>query len=399
MYLISLARILMVITVLALSATFSQAQDGLLPVVFKSEGSQISFTLRKEFLPAISQIGLDVFTPEVKKVHGQIVPAGQSLVWQVQEMSRYTEGETFLYLCAVILKPINGEPHVLLGRIMQSGKKLEFRLMTERPDNLPGLGPVEFYKAMTEAMPNNGAAWFFYALAICESHRDPMGFSAIGLMPPPPPPPAMPVPVKVIPPSKEEQAQLDEEERQWKAKREALQKDLKVAQPAFVKAAELAEDCQVKDAAMAYLVAIAGEFDDEEQSRQWLLKRIESPCATKGSRAESYYALGVKQWSCAYQVTGKYANSKLKATDPFHFRAITNLADKQQFDSCLATGAAYIEKALEADPDYVDAMFYKALIYREKQKVTASPAERKKIGDEAMKIFNRTSEMMKQRNK
>ncbi len=402
MYHVSPVRILMIITVLVLSVTFSQAQDALLPVVFKSEGSQISLTLRKEFLPAISQIGMDVFTPEVKKVHGQIVPAGQSLVWQMQEMSRYTEGETFLYLCAVILKPIKGEPHVVLGRIMQSGKKLEFRLMTERPDNLPGPGPVEFHKSMTEAMPNNGVAWFFYGQAICDKHQDGMGFSAISLTPPPPPPPAPPsLPgmgaIKEIQLSKEELKQIAEDEKQWKAKHDALLKDLKVAQPFFLKAAEVADDCQIKDVAMAYLAAIAREFEDGDGERQWLLKRIEHPCATNSVKAESYYALGVKQWAGAYELSGKYASKK--AADPFHFRSFTNPADKQKFDRYVAAADEYLEKALGADPNFVDAMFYQSLIYREKQKVTANLAERKKLGDQAIKIANQATEMMKRREK
>lgn len=400
MYPVSPFRILMIIMVLALSVTFSQAQDGLLPVVFKSEGSQISFTLRKEYLPAISKIGMDVFTPEVKKVHVQVVPANQSLVWQVQEMSR-TEGDTLLYLCAVIFKPVKGESHVLLGRVMQSGKKLEFRLMTERPDNLPGLGPVEFHKSMTEAMPNNGAAWFFYGQAICDKHQNDMGFSAISLAPPPPPPAPPSLSgmgaIKEVQLSKEELKQIAEDEKKWKAEQESLLKDLKVARPAFLKAAELADDCQIKDSSMAYLAAISREFNEDEQEGQWLLKRIESPCATNSVKAESYYALGVKQWAGAYELTSKYASKK--AADPFHFRSITNPADKQQFDRYVATAAEYLEKALGADPNFVDAMYYKSLIYREKQKATANPIERKKLGDEAMKISSRATEMMKQREK
>lgn len=401
MYSVSLARILMIITVLVLSVTFSQAQDGLLPVVFKSEGSQISFTLRKELLPAISHIGLNVFTPDIKKIHEQLGPADQPLVWAVQEMSRYTEGDTYLYVGVVILKPLKGDPYVLPGQIMQSGKTLQFRLMNERPDNLPGPKPVEFYKSLTEIAPNNGAAWFFYGMAVCETHRDSMGFSPIALMPPPPPPaappPAMSVPVKVILPSKEDQARWEEEERQQKVKRDALQKDLKIVQPAFVKAAELAEDCQVKDAAMAYLAAIADEFDSTEQRRQWLFKRIESPCATNEIKAEVYYSLGVQEWSCAYQITGKYANKK--AADLFHFRAVTNPADKQQLERCLTKAPEFIEKALAMSPDYVDAMYYKSLIYRERQKVTANPVERKRLGEEAMKISNQATTIMKRTRK
>ncbi len=398
MYSISLMRSLMTVTLLFLCFSLTQAQEAHLPVIFKSEGSQISFTVKKELLPVISHLGLNVFTPDFKLVHEQIGIADKALVWEVKEMSPYTEGDTYLYVGAVILKPIKGDLYVLPGQIMQSGKKLEFRLMKERPSNIPGFTPVEFYKSLTEIAPNNSAAWFFYGVSVCEQSGT--GFSADQMTPPPPP--AAPLPpgrfvVTEVALSKEEQNRLDEEDRKWKTKVAALQKDLKVAQPAFLKAAELAVDCQTKDAAMAYLAAIAVEFDDTELQKQWLLKRIESSCATNSAKAESYYALGVKQWECAYNLTGKYANKK--AADPFHFRAISDPADKLKFGNCVTAGIEYMGKALEADPGLVDAMYYKSLIYREKQKTTANPAERKKIGVEALKIANRATEISKQRDK
>ena len=391
---------LIVAAFFCLVCRLSWAQDVLSPVIIKSEGSQFSFSLRKEFLPGISHMSLDVFTVESKRVHQEIVPADQSLVWTVKEMSRYTEGSTDLYLCVITLKPVNGELFVLPGWITQVDKKLEFRLWTERPNNLPGPSPEVFHKSLTQTMPNNGAAWFFYALAICEKQRDGLGFFTVSLSPPPPPPPAAPgarnIVLKEIPRSKEEQNQIDEEERQWKAKQAALERDMKIAQPLFLKAVELTDDCQIKDTAMAYLAAIASQLGDDDGHREWLLKRIESSCATNSAKAESYYALGVKQWECAYTLTGKYANKK--AADPFHFRAITNLADKNQFDNCAARAAEFIEKALEAQPDYVDALFYKSLIFRELQKTTADLAKRKKLEAEATKTNNRAAEVMKQRD-
>ncbi len=392
-------RWLLTAVVLCLIFPVASAQQFPEFVQFKSEGVQISFTLRKDFLPAISHMSLDVFTPDIKKVHQQVVTADQSLVWQVKQMSRYTEGNTELYLCAVTLKPVNGEPFILPGRIMQVGKKLEFQLLQERPSNLSGPTPVEFHKALTEAMPNNGSAWFFYALAICDSHRDEFGIPAISIAPPPPPPPALPssAQVKEIRLTQEEQNRIAEEDKQWKAKKAAFQKDLKIAQPAFLKAQELADDCLIKDTAMAYLAAAAGEFDDEQQRTQWLLKRAESHCAINFAKAESYFALAVNHWQCAYTLTEKYAKPKLKDSDPFHFRAIADPADKQQFDKCLADGLGYLEKALAADPYYPDAMFYKSLMYRERQKTTPNLAERKKVDLEANKIKERGMELMKQR--
>ncbi len=399
MYPISLIRGLMTVTLLFLCFSLTQAQEALLPVIFKSEGSQISFTVRKELLPVVSHISLQVLTPDAKTIHEQLGAADQPQVWEVKEMSRYTEGDTYLYLGAVILKPLKGDPCVLLGQIWQSGKKLEFRLMAKRPNNLPGLAPVEFYKSLTEITPNNGAAWLFYGLEIVEKHREEYGISPIWLTPPPPPmaapPPALAgAALKEVSLSKEEQKKIAEEEKHWELERQALLNDLKIARPMFQKAAELAEDCQLKDSAMTYLAAIARELDESEQEKQWLLRRIDSACATSSIKAESYYALGAKQWQCAYDLTSKYANKK--ATDYFHFRTIANPADKQKLDTCIITAAEFLEKALEADPNFPDAMFYKSLVFREKQKVTANLAERKKLDLEANKASNRGMALMKQ---
>lgn len=52
-------RCLLTAVVLGLSFSMASAQEFSELVQFKSEGERISFTLRKDFLPAISHIGLD----------------------------------------------------------------------------------------------------------------------------------------------------------------------------------------------------------------------------------------------------------------------------------------------------------------------------------------------------
>lgn len=401
-----LFRSLIAAALLFFCFTVTQAQDNLSVMTFKSEPDQVSFSLRKEIQPAIAEIVFQIYTLELKEVYQQQAPANQPLVWPMKDSSGKPAQDP-IYLCAIGLKPPVGQPYIIVGRITQQADNgREFSLLEERPNNLPGPKPEEFHQWLVQKMPNNGVAWFFYGLAAYQKHEGVFGYSALSLTPPPPPPAAPPPPAtgKVLKPiqiqiSKEEQKRIDEEEKQWQAKKAAFQEDLKVIQPAFLKAVELAADCQIKDTAMAYLAAIASDFERNEEYRQWLLKRLESSCATNVARAETYYALGVNQWSCAYRLANKYENAKLKYSDPFHFRAITNPADKRQFESCLAACAAYIEKALETDAGYSDAMFYKSLLYREKQKTTANPVERKKLADEAAKISKRAVELMNQRSK
>ncbi len=398
----SSVRSLTTVTLLFFCFVTTHAQGTLLPVIFKSEDNQVSFTLRKEFQPAVSTIVLQIYKPEetsqeIKLIHEQSGSSSLPLVWQMKDSNGKPLQEK-LYLCAIMLKPINGDIYVIAGRILQTDKDFEFSLFEERPNNLQGLKPEEFHKAMTEAMPENGTAWFFYGQAIYQKHSDFFGYYVLAAPPPPPaaPPPSGGIAIKEIQISKEEQKRIVEEDKQREIKEAAFREDLKAARPAFLKAADLADDCKIKDLAMSYLASIASEFEEDDQQRQWLLKRIDSPCATNTTRAESYYALGVKQWECAYTLTGKYALKK--AADPFHFRAITNSADKHQFDICAGRAAEFLEKALEAQPDFVDAMFYKSLIFRELQKTTAAPAKRKKLEEEATKTSNRAVEVMKQRD-
>jgi hypothetical protein len=73
------------------------------------------------------------------------------------------------------------------------------------------------------------------------------------------------------------------------------------------------------------------------------------------------------------------------------------LPDKQRADACSNKGLEYIEKALQVDPDYVDAMFYKGLLYRERQKLTKDAAKRKELDQIALKISNEATALQKRK--
>ena len=99
------------------------------------------------------------------------------------------------------------------------------------------------------------------------------------------------------------------------------------------------------------------------------------------------------RWDCAYQLTRKYANKR--ATDPFHLRRFTSAVDIQKFDACVQQGLEFINQALAAKPDYVDAMYYQGLLYREKQKATVDPAERRNLGTKAAQVDHAAVELEK----
>lgn len=168
---------------------------------------------------------------------------------------------------------------------------------------------------------------------------------------------------------------------------------------AYKKALELVgNNCRNRDNAISYIATIYEDLDKPEEWREWILKRAEGECGTKDIQATTYYTVAVKYWDCSYQQTTRYQDKA--AQDPFHYRNMDYpdaLPDKQKAESCITKGLEYVEKSLQTDPDYVDALFYKALLYRERQKMTKEEAKRKELGALAEKIANDASELQKKK--
>lgn len=156
------------------------------------------------------------------------------------------------------------------------------------------------------------------------------------------------------------------------------------------------DKCGIRDNAIAYLAKIYEDKGEEDKRREWLLKRAEGECARDDVKAATFYSIGVTYWKCAYDETQRYADKQKMTTDPFHYREIYTAADKEKHADCTTKGMEYIEKALAVKSDYADALSYKSLLLREKQKVTKVEADRKKYGDEAEALGKRVMELNKQ---
>lgn len=157
-------------------------------------------------------------------------------------------------------------------------------------------------------------------------------------------------------------------------------------------------NCRNRDNAISYIATIYEDLDKPDDWREWILKRVEGECGTKDIQATTYYTVAVKFWDCSYQQTTRYQDKA--AQDPFHYRNMDYpdaLADKQKAEACVTKGLEYVEKALQVDPEYVDALFYKALLYRERQKMTKEEAKRKELGQMSEKIANQASELQKKK--
>lgn len=169
---------------------------------------------------------------------------------------------------------------------------------------------------------------------------------------------------------------------------------------AYNKAIQLSGgNCKTKDNAVSYIATIYDDINKPEENREWLLKRAEDPdCSTKEIKATTYYSIAVKFWTVSYDQTTRYATKG--ATDPFHYRNMdypAAQADKVKSEEAITKGLEYIEKALEVDPEYVDALFYKGLLYRERQKLTKEEPKRKELDQLAQKISDEASALQKKK--
>jgi tetratricopeptide (TPR) repeat protein len=205
----------------------------------------------------------------------------------------------------------------------------------------------EFFKSATEYMPDRAAPWLFYGAALSKDYKN-----------------------------------LSGEERD---------KSAQGAIDVFKKALELAKgDCKLEENAMAYLSSIYDDLGKEDDWREWMTKRAENQCANSQLKATVYHSIAVKYWQCAYDQTTRYADKAQLAADPFHYRNLDyseeSRADKAKVEACIAKGMENVEKAIAVDPEYSDVLYYKGLLYREKQKMTKVEADRKKFEEEAKKI-------------
>lgn len=215
-----------------------------------------------------------------------------------------------------------------------------------------------FFKDATELIPNNSVAWLYYGSTLYKE------FQGAGAGP--------------------ERQQLGQE-----------------VLTVFKKALELApDDCKNRESALGYIANVYNDLEDVNSNREWMLKRAEGVCAKKEVKAQTYYSVGVKYWQCSYDQTTRYQDKALATKDPFHYRNMDYpdaLPDKEKALQCVDEALKYLDKSLAEDAEYVDAQFYKALVYREKQKLTKEEPKRKELSDMAEKLSKEAVELQKRK--
>jgi tetratricopeptide (TPR) repeat protein len=178
-----------------------------------------------------------------------------------------------------------------------------------------------------------------------------------------------------------------EDDKNEEKKKEVAHRALQV----FEKALTLSgSNCTNKDNAVSNIAVIYDDLNDTDSWRSWMLKRVEDSCSTKEARVEGYYAIAIRYFNCSHDQTNRYQD-KTKVNDSWHYRDMdypAALPDKRKAEDCVTKGLEYIEKALQEDPEHANSLFYKGLLYRERQMLTKDPGKRKELDQMAMQIYD-----------
>jgi tetratricopeptide (TPR) repeat protein len=113
-----------------------------------------------------------------------------------------------------------------------------------------------------------------------------------------------------------------------------------------------------------------------DEARDWNLKLIDADAQNK----EAFYSIGVIAWSKWYPALGKArADLGMKPEDPGPIKD-KKIRDelKAKYSGIIEEGLQNLQKALDVDKEYDDAMAYMNLLIRERADLADSPEEYKK---------------------
>jgi tetratricopeptide (TPR) repeat protein len=117
--------------------------------------------------------------------------------------------------------------------------------------------------------------------------------------------------------------------------------------------------------AIAGLAGMYQSLHKYDKAREYYKKQTE----IEPDNPVPYYAIGSTDWILVYNKQNP-------------------LPDDQKAE-LIAEGLQYVDKALEKNPSYEEAMTYKNLLLRQKALLTKDPVEAKKLEDEATEWFNK----------
>lgn len=150
----------------------------------------------------------------------------------------------------------------------------------------------------------------------------------------------------------------------------------------FEEVIDRAEDPGDRATAMANLAGLYSGMGDYEMAKEWYRKRLE----VEPNNPEPMYGIATINWQLSYDETGMTGESVEFLTEE-RAAEINGLVDE---------GIESLKSALEINPEYVDAMQYLNLLYREKGKLATEEEEKRNWEREADKLALQALELKRE---
>jgi Tfp pilus assembly protein PilF len=169
--------------------------------------------------------------------------------------------------------------------------------------------------------------------------------------------------------------------------------NVQMAQAAHDQFNKVLEQDPNNEVAIASIASLYFNQKKLTEAEEWNKKLI----AANPKSKEAYYTLGVIAWTNAWKPRME-ARAKLgmKPEDPGPIKDKKVREDlKQKNEAMVREGIKDLEKALEIDPEYDDAMAYANLLHRELADIAATPEEYKSETDIADNFVQKALETKK----
>ncbi|MGH9338335.1 MAG: tetratricopeptide repeat protein [Acidobacteriota bacterium] len=150
------------------------------------------------------------------------------------------------------------------------------------------------------------------------------------------------------------------------------EENLQAAQRAIASYQEVLEKDPTNESAMASIANIHSGLENYEEAKKWYRKRAEVDPVDP----EPWYGIATVNWQLAYDETGRTGEN------------VENLSEEKKVEvsQLVEEGITSLQKALELNPQYFEAMEYLNLLYREKAKLAENEEEHDKWRREADKL-------------
>jgi hypothetical protein len=298
--------------------------------------------------------------------------SGTSVRWPIEneQGQPLIEGAYFLVMDAEMA---DGEVGTLYFMVLLTGAKVELIRSDELAEKIPRDEQVAFFRVAVGVVPQQASLWLGYGWSLYDPESQ-----VIFLNP------------------NETPAQQKAGNKQRQKEESAKLQMMQLARKAFKQALELSDDCELRLEAMSGLSQCYVMLDDIGRAENYLHQQLDLPCAPSEHKAWIYYLLAVNEWSTAHQLSQRYDNPAKVKQNPFHWREFKDENDRQKFNHSVEQGLKYIDLSLRLKADDTDALAYKSLLLREKQKATPDAATWTVYDQEARRLVDSAARLSHQ---